>query len=108
MVNRRRSRTQATMSKILLVEDDKAVVKTVSTWLRHEHYTVEVAEDGGDGLSLLRAYKYDAIILDWDLPSMSGVELLRDIRSRGDLTPVLMLTGKKELDDKEIGLDAGA
>jgi two-component system response regulator MprA len=96
------------MSKVLMVEDDKSVIKTVTTWLKAEHYAVEVAEDGGDGLALMRAYKYDVIILDWQLPTMSGVELCRDLRSRGDLTPVLMLTGKKELEDKEEGLDAGA
>jgi two-component system response regulator MprA len=96
------------MSKILMVEDDKSVIKTVTSWLKHEHYTVEVAEDGGDGLALLRAYKYDVVILDWELPTMSGIELCRDLRARGDLTPVLMLTGKRELDDKELGLDAGA
>lgn len=96
------------MSKVLMVEDDKSVIKTVTTWLKAEHYSVEVAEDGGDGLALMRAYKYDVIILDWQLPTMSGVELCRELRSRGDLTPVLMLTGKKELEDKEEGLDAGA
>jgi two-component system, OmpR family, response regulator MprA len=96
------------MSKILMVEDDKAVIATVTTYLKHEHYTVEVAEDGGEGLALLRAYKYDVVILDWELPTMSGVELCRDLRARGDTTPVIMLTGKRELDDKEKGLDAGA
>lgn len=91
-----------------MVEDDKAVIQTVTTWLKHEHYTVEVAEDGGEGLALLRSYKYDAIILDWQLPTMSGIELCKDMRRRGDLTPVIMLTSKSDLDDKELGLDAGA
>jgi DNA-binding response OmpR family regulator len=96
------------MAKILMVEDDKAVIATVTNWLKHEHYTLEVAEDGGEGLALLRAYKYDAVILDWQLPTMSGIEICKEIRSHGDMTPVLMLTGKRELDDKEQGLDAGA
>lgn len=96
------------MSKILIVEDDKAVISTVTTWLKHEHYSVEVAEDGAQGLALLRSYKYDAVILDWEMPNMSGIEVCKDLRSRGDLTPILMLTGKNELDDKELGLDAGA
>lgn len=96
------------MPKILIVEDDPGLQKTVRDWLTFEHHMVETASNGRDGLEKIQVYEYDLVILDWELPEMTGVEILREIRRRGSSMPVLMLTGKSSVNDKEEGLDAGA
>lgn len=96
------------MAKILVVEDDATLQDNLRDWLTFEHHIVETASNGGDGLELLRFYKYDLVILDWQLPNMDGIEVCRQFRSLGGSTPVLMLTGKDSIADKEAGLDAGA
>ena len=96
------------MAKILLVEDDKDLANMVRTYLLFEHHAVESLFNGKDAADYLRHYPYDAIILDWELPEKSGIEVLKEFRERGGTTPVLMLTGKTGLTDKEQGLDAGA
>ena len=69
---------------------------------------METAESAEQAEALLQSYTYDLLILDWQMPLMSGVELLQRFRSSGGSTPVIMLTGKETLEDKEHGLDAGA
>lgn len=96
------------MAKILLVEDDEDFALTLVSGLENERHTVEHALDGKDALAFLDASTYDIIVLDWQLPQVSGIEVLQAFRSQGGSTPVLMLTGKNEIKDKEQGLDAGA
>jgi DNA-binding response OmpR family regulator len=96
------------MSKILLVEDDKDLAENVEDWLKHETYTVEVAHTAELASELLAEFYYDLLILDWNLPGLSGVDLIKKYRAGGGLTSVLMITGKETIKDKEIGLDAGA
>jgi DNA-binding response OmpR family regulator len=96
------------MAKVLVVEDDRSLLVELKQWLEVENYVVETAWDGRKALELLKAYHYDLIVLDWDLPYVNGLELLRDLRQRRDTTPVLMLTGKVEIEEKESGLDFGA
>ncbi len=96
------------MPKILLVEDDKDLAKIISEYLKSEQYSFEIAHDGTTGYEFLVHGHFDLIILDWNLPGMSGVELLRKYRAGQGVSPVLMLTGKKEITDKEEGLDTGA
>lgn len=96
------------MAKILLVEDDADLRGRVEKWLASERHSVEVSDNGRDALALLEAEKYDLIILDWVLPEMHGVEVCRLYRSKGGETPVLMLTGRGSVTEKEMGLDAGA
>lgn len=97
------------MAKIFLVEDDPEIVENVRDWLQEcEKHIVETAVNGRDGLEHLRFYNYDLIILDWELPSMSGLEICTEYRKRGGNTPVLFLTGKREVMNKEAGFDAGA
>jgi DNA-binding response OmpR family regulator len=96
------------MAKILVVEDDLGLSRMVRDWLTFEHHLVETADNGREGLDKLNFYEYDAIILDWELPELSGIELCRQYRSRGGTAPVLMLTGKGTISDKESGFDAGA
>lgn len=96
------------MAKILLVEDDRHTAELVATWLKSERHVVDVASDGPTGLEHMRMMDYDVILLDWDLPGMSGYDILRHFRSEGKSTPVLMLTAKADIDDKEAGFDGGA
>lgn len=96
------------MPKVLLIEDDPAIHNTLSDWLNANGYTVELAEDGQDGLSKLKVYQYDLAIVDWELPGLSGVEVCRQFRSSKGKTPIIMLTGKSAIDEKITGLDSGA
>lgn len=96
------------MAKILLVEDDEDFALTLIAGLNNERHTVEHAIDGPLAVDLLGCTEFDVVILDWELPSMNGIEVLREFRNRGGKTPVLMLTGKSEITDKETGLDTGA
>ena len=68
----------------------------------------ELVADGAEGLSRVKVYDYDLLILDWELPGTPGIEILKAYRARGGLAPVLMLTGRGSVNDKEMGLDAGA
>jgi len=96
------------MAKILLVEDDVEFSGIVQGWLSNEHHVVEVVHDGTEGRHWLQIYEYDLVILDWQLPGMSGVDLCKQFRAQGGLTPILMLTGKSAVAEKETGLDSGA
>lgn len=96
------------MSKVLLVEDDLVTCDMVRDWLEHELYTVEAAHTGEEALDLMKLYQYDIVVLDWGLPGKSGVEILSRFRADGGTTPVLILTGKRSVGEKEEGLDAGA
>lgn len=96
------------MSKILVVDDDKDLLYTVRQWLELEHHLVEFAHDGRDAQALLGVGNYDLIILDWNLPLVSGIELCQEIRSRKCKTPILFLTGRDSEMDKIVGLDTGA
>ncbi|HEY9712089.1 MAG TPA: response regulator transcription factor [Chroococcales cyanobacterium] len=96
------------MAKILIVEDDKALSALVVDWLTNQKDVPEPVYEGVEGLERLKLYKYDAVILDWDLPGISGPEICRRFRDDGGETPILMLTGKREIHEKTTGLDAGA
>jgi DNA-binding response OmpR family regulator len=96
------------MAKILLVEDDVDLGDRIVQWLKHEHHVVELIADGQQASDYLAQLKYDLVVLDWGLPSRNGVEVLRDFRNAGGVTPVLMLTGRGKIAEKEEGLDAGA
>jgi OmpR-family two-component system manganese-sensing response regulator len=97
------------MAKILLIEDDPDICDNVKDFLETcDNHIVEVATDGTEGLNHLRFYPYDVIILDWDLPNRSGLELCNEFRKSGGNTPILFLTGKRQLMNKEAGFDAGA
>ncbi|HEY9712542.1 MAG TPA: response regulator transcription factor [Chroococcales cyanobacterium] len=96
------------MPKILVVEDDQDLSFALTDRLKRENYSVENAEDGGQALHLLKLAEFDAIILDWNLPDMTGLSVLRELRGHGVRTPVLMLTARSDVYDKEAGLDSGA
>lgn len=96
------------MSKILLVEDDPAICETVVDLLESERYAVEVVNDGKDALQILEHNLFDLLILDWQLPGASGPEICSAVRAKRDGTPVLMLTSRSSISDKEQGFEVGA
>jgi DNA-binding response OmpR family regulator len=97
------------MKKILLIEDDKALLETLTASLQAENFKVISATDGQEGFKLCSKEKLDLIILDLGLPSMDGMEICRQLRSKGITTPIIMLTGKKKEEiDKVLGLEVGA
>lgn len=96
------------MAKLLLVEDDEQLASSIQGSLEAQNYTVETVTSGADGLDRLNFYAYDLAILDWNLPDMEGLDVCRQHRENGGSTPILMLTGRTETDDKVSGLDAGA
>jgi DNA-binding response OmpR family regulator len=96
------------MSKILLVEDDTEMAGWLKDWFKQENFVFESTDNGEDALQLLEQFEFDVIILDWGLPDITGLEVCKRYRSNGGDAPVLFLTGKGEIDDKEKGLDSGA
>lgn len=94
--------------KLLLAEDEKALSKALVTILERNNYAVDAVYNGQEALEYLACGIYDGVILDIMMPKVDGIEVLKTIRKRGDLTPVLLLTAKSEVDDKVEGLDSGA
>ena len=97
------------MKKILIVEDDKALLETFKSFLETENFKVVSSSDGEEGFRLACQEKIDLILLDFTLPSLSGLEICKRLRTKGIMTPIIMLTGeKKEEIDKVLGLELGA
>jgi DNA-binding response OmpR family regulator len=96
------------MAKILVVEDNEDLANTVRTYLMFEHHTVEHINNGKTASEHLRTFQYELIVLDWNLPEMDGIDILRRFRELGGVTPVIMLTGHDTVEEKERGLDTGA
>jgi len=96
------------MKRILIIEDDLAILRGLKDNLEYESYEVLTAEDGEQGYCLIREKKPDLIILDLMLPKMNGYELCRKVRDEGVTTPILMLTARGEEVDQVLGLDLGA
>lgn len=96
------------MAKILVVEDDPLLRDMVRKWLTSDNHEVELSPDGRDAQLRLRQYSYDLLVLDIDLPFVSGLTLCQDLRASGDATLILMLTQKDLLSDKVEGFERGA
>ena len=94
--------------RILVVEDESKINRSVCQALREEAYAVDSAADGEQGEELALINEYDLIILDLMLPKRNGLVLCRGLRERGITTPILMLTAKDTVEDRVIGLDSGA
>ncbi len=90
--------------KVLLIEDDIKLLENIKTGLKKQGFRVDVAKDGEEGLYLAQNNKYDVIIVDWMLPKLSGIDLIKKLRSEGIHTPILILTAKGEIEDKVEGL----
>lgn len=96
------------MAKLLVVEDDPDTGATIRDLLTLDDHIVEVVGNAAEASSRLKHYEYDLVILDWELPDSTGVEILKTYRANRGGTPVLMLTGRSDFIDKETGLDTGA
>jgi two-component system OmpR family response regulator len=96
------------MAKILVVEDDENLSKLVKICLAAESHLVDAVVRGMDALAQIRLITYDMLVLDWMLPDITGVEVLKHYRASGGRSPVLMLTSRSAIADKVTGLEAGA
>jgi len=97
------------MKKILIVEDDKTFLETLTSSLETENFKIVSATDGEKGFQLACQEKVDLIILDLVLPSLSGMEICQKLREKGIATPIIMLSGKKKEEiDRVLGLELGA
>ena len=94
--------------RILVVEDEPRLNELITKKLKTEHYSVDTCQRGDDAFDYLSCAEYDAIVLDVMLPGLSGLEILKKLRSKSDKTPVLLLTAKDSIQDRVAGLDAGA
>jgi DNA-binding response OmpR family regulator len=91
-----------------MIEDEKYIAKAVEEVLKKSHYLVDLVYDGETGLDFVTAEIYDAIILDIMLPKRDGLSILKEVRSLGIETPILLLTARGETEDKVNGLNLGA
>ncbi|RZM79517.1 response regulator transcription factor [Leptolyngbya iicbica] len=94
--------------RILVIEDDRQLTEVLADALSSDGYMVEVAADGELGWNLITAEPFDLIVLDLTLPKLDGISLCQQLREQALTLPVLMLTARDTLDDKIMGLDAGA
>lgn len=94
--------------KLLLAEDERDLSKALVAILKHSSYTVDAVFDGQEALRYLQVGDYDAAILDIMMPKKDGISVLREARQAGMQIPILLLTAKSEVDDRVLGLDAGA
>jgi two-component system response regulator TctD len=96
------------MANILLVEDDTDLSETLQDWLVFQQHNVEAVYTGTEALEQMRFSTYDIVVLDWQLPGMNGIDVLKTYRSEGGKMPVLMLTGRTEAKEIKSLMDAGA
>jgi len=94
--------------RVLVVEDEHRIARSIQTGLQQEKYAVDVAFTGTDGFDLASTEEYDVIILDLMIPGMDGITLCKNLRKEKINTPILILTAKGLVQDKVIGLDSGA
>ena len=96
------------MTKILIIEDEPSLVLTLQDRLESEGYEVEAANDGPTGQAKAEEGDFDIVVLDLNLPGKNGLDICRDLRSRGVDTPILMLTARGDVTDRVVGLKLGA
>lgn len=94
--------------KLMLAEDERELSRALSAVMTHEGYEVDAAYDGEEASKKIETNVYDLIILDIMMPKKDGISVLRELRAIGNVTPVLMLTAKSEIENRVDGLDAGA
>lgn len=94
--------------RILIVEDDIQIADMLTEALTNRQYVVDVAQDGEEAWHYAQTLEYDLVLLDITLPRLNGIRLCQQLRDRHFSLPVLMLTARDTIDDKIIGLDAGA
>ncbi|HZM54020.1 MAG TPA: response regulator, partial [Acidimicrobiales bacterium] len=85
--------------RVLVAEDDPGLRSVLERGLREQGYVVDAVVDGTEALSYLRSYTYEVAVLDWRMPRQTGIEVVAEMRARGDKTPVLMLTARDATED---------
>ena len=95
------------LMRILVVEDDKKIASFVARGLKEAGFAVDQAENGEDGLHLALAHPYDTAVIDLMLPKLDGLSLIEELRKKKVLTPVLILSARRSVDDRVKGLQAG-
>ncbi len=93
--------------KILVVEDDEGIRTFVSKGLKEAGFVVDTASDGEEGFALLFTGQYDVAVVDIMLPGMDGLSVIEKIRSKGNQTPIIILSAKREVDDRILGFQKG-
>ena len=96
------------MKKVLIIEDDESTLAGIVEILTAEQFDCEYSENGSGGLEMALKNYYDIILLDLMLPGINGLDICKELRQRGNMTPVIMLTAKKEEIDKIVGFELGA
>ncbi|MGO9934401.1 MAG: response regulator [Steroidobacteraceae bacterium] len=94
--------------RVLLVEDDGMIAQGLQTALRQAGFAVDLMRDGAAAAAALKTSTFDVVLLDLGLPQRDGIDVLRELRKRGDATPVIILTARDEIQHRIAGLDAGA
>ncbi len=94
--------------KILIAEDDKDLRYGLQVFFQRNNFTVDAVDNGADALIYLQLGDYDAAVLDMMMPKLDGVSVVRKLRAEKNMTPILLLTAKAEIEDRVEGLDAGA
>jgi DNA-binding response OmpR family regulator len=94
--------------RLLLIEDDRKAARLLARGLQEEGWVVDVAATGEAGDELASVNEYDVVVLDWLLPDREGIQVCRDLRTRGLATPIVMLTARDAVDDRVTGLNSGA
>ena len=94
--------------RVLIAEDDESLGEVLARGLKEQGYVVDLVADGETAASYLKFYRYEVAVVDWRMPKLSGLDLVRVIRRGGTPVPVLMLTARDNPADRIAGLDAGA
>lgn len=94
--------------RLLIIEDEKGIANFLRDGLTEEYFAVDIAYDGKSGLQLALTNEYDLLLVDWMLPGLSGIEIVREIRKNNPTIPVIFLTARDTVDDTIFGLESGA
>lgn len=94
--------------RILIIEDEKGIANFIRDGLVEEYYAVDVAADGTSGLEMALVNDYDLLLVDWMLPALSGIELVKQVRKEKPDIPIIFLTARDTVQDAVFGLETGA
>ena len=94
--------------RILIIEDEKGIANFIRDGLVEEYYAVDVANEGREGLQMALVNDYDLLLVDWMLPSLSGIEIVKQVRKEKPDLPIIFLTAKDTVQDAVFGLETGA
>lgn len=94
--------------RILIIEDEKGIANFIRDGLVEEYYAVDVASDGSSGLEMALINDYDLLLIDWMLPALSGIEVVKQVRKEKPEIPIIFLTARDTVQDAVFGLETGA